>query len=170
MKVMQLNETGHFVGIEEADESPLERGVFLIPAGCIEAPDPDPPAGSRARWTGAGWVYEPLPAGVEDGAETPAADPDPGPEEILAGVARAVRAHLDAAARALRYDSIASAVSYADEPAVPQYQAEGRAFRSWRSLVWERCYELLAEVEAGTRAPMTAEAVIAELPVLQLGP
>lgn len=50
---------------------------------------------------------------------------------------RAVQRHLDAQARALGYDGIAAAVSYADEPAVARYQAEGQALRSWRSRVWE---------------------------------
>lgn len=79
MKVMQLNETGHFVGIEEADESPLERGVFLIPAGCIEAPDPDPPAGSRARWTGAGWSMSRCPSACRTGRRPPRPTPIPAP-------------------------------------------------------------------------------------------
>lgn len=49
---------------------------------------------------------------------------------------RAVQRNLDAQARALGYDDIAAAISYADEPAVASYQLEGRALRAWRSKVW----------------------------------
>ncbi|MBH2008282.1 MAG: hypothetical protein I8H71_01145 [Xanthomonadaceae bacterium] len=56
----------------------------------------------------------------------------------------AVRARLqrvmDDAARALGYDDIKTAITYADEPAVPKFQAEGQALRAWRSLVWAACY------------------------------
>lgn len=92
----------------------------------------------------------------------------PTPEQIIASITAAVQAHMDAAARAAGYENIRSAVTYADEPAVPRFQAEGRAFRAWRSLVWARCYELLDEVKAGTRPAMTADEVIAELPALEL--
>lgn len=94
--------------------------------------------------------------------------PPPTPEQVIASIAAAVQAHLDAAAIAAGYENIRSAVTYADEPAVPRFQAEGRAFRAWRSLVWARCYELLDEVKAGEREPMTAEQVIALLPALEL--
>jgi len=89
-------------------------------------------------------------------------------EAQIAAVVSAVQAHMDAAAKDAGYDDVKSAVTYADEPAVPRFQAEGRAFRAWRSLVWAKCYELLDAVQAGTRPPMTAEQVIAELPALNL--
>lgn len=47
---------------------------------------------------------------------------------------------MDDAARALGYDDIKTAITYADEPAVPKFQAEGQALRAWRSLVWDACY------------------------------
>lgn len=34
--VYQLNENNILTGVEHADESPLEPGVFLIPAGCVD--------------------------------------------------------------------------------------------------------------------------------------
>jgi hypothetical protein len=80
----------------------------------------------------------------------------------------AVQAHMDAAARQLGYDDIKSAVTYADEPAVLQFQLEGRAFRAWRSLVWQYCYAQLDAVLAGTRTVPTPEQLIDELPPLVL--
>lgn len=75
---------------------------------------------------------------------------------------------LDAAARAIGYDSIAVAVTYADEPAVPRYQAEGRAFRACRSLTWAQFYALRDEVVAGTRPVPTVEELPGLLPALVL--
>lgn len=94
--------------------------------------------------------------------------PQPTPEQILSSIAAAVQAHMDAAAQAAGYDDVKSAVTYAEEPAVPKFQNEGRAFRAWRSRVWALCYQLLAEVQAGSRPPLTAEEVIAQLPPLEL--
>ena len=79
-----------------------------------------------------------------------------------------VQAHMDSQARALNYDDIKTAVTYANEPAVPKFQAEGLAFREWRSLCWAHCYAVLAEVTAGNRAIPTAPELIAELPPLVL--
>lgn len=92
----------------------------------------------------------------------------PTDEQIRAATVALVQAHLDAAARELRYDSIESAITYADEPVVPKFQAEGQAFRTWRSLVWAKCYAILDEVNAGTRAIPTDDELIAALPVLSL--
>lgn len=94
-------------------------------------------------------------------------DPPPLTDEQVAGnLSDAVQRFLDAAARARGYDDIRSAVTYADEPAVPKFQAEGQAFRAWRSLVWARCYEVLDEVESGARAVPTDSELISLLPGL----
>ena len=81
---------------------------------------------------------------------------------------QAVQAKLNEAAIAARYDSIATAVSYAEEPAVPKFQNDGIAFRAWRSLVWAYAYEQLALVLAGGREQPTVEAFLLELPALVL--
>lgn len=96
-------------------------------------------------------------------------EPDPvpqTPDQIKAALAGSVQNHLDVAARSRGYDSILSAVTYADEYSVKIFQKEGQAFRLWRSLVWEKCYAILAEVIAGTREIPGADALIAELPPL----
>lgn len=62
MKVVQLDKDGYFIGFSEAEESPLEPGVYLYPAGTISAgaPDKDKLAedNTRARWLKSKWVYE----------------------------------------------------------------------------------------------------------------
>ena len=95
--------------------------------------------------------------------------PEPTKEEIEANVQSqltdAVQRLLDSKARELLYDSCLSVCSYIDT-GVAKFDAEGRAFRAWRSAVWAKGYEILAQVQAGQRAIPTEEQLIAELPKL----
>lgn len=118
---------------------------LLPPAGAVEVPAP--PADDRQVWTGS--EYAPV-------ARQPA------------DYTVAVQNALDAAAFAAGYDDIKSAVTYADEPSVPSFQAEGQAFRLWRSLCWQYCIDQHALVMTGQRTAPTVEELIAELPALVL--
>ena len=191
--------TGVLVSAADADESPLEPGVYLIPAFATDIEPPQCAAGRVAVFSGEAWAvvsdvrgtwydasHQPVEIhGVSDDVLGLTRSAPPGAAYDLVGagwvlnvqrdaehvkqqLSALVQAHLDAAAQARGYDSIVSAVTYADEPAVPAFQAEGRAFRAWRSLVWARCYQLAAEVQAGTRAVPAPEALIALLPALVL--
>lgn len=80
----------------------------------------------------------------------------------------AIQQHLDAAAVAAGYDDIKTAVTYAEEPAVPKFQTEGQAFRAWRSLVWQYGYAQLDAILAGERERPPIGEFIAELPELVL--
>jgi hypothetical protein len=93
--------------------------------------------------------------------------PDPyiPPQATQATLSAAVQAHLDATARARSYDSALSCVSYINST-VTTYQAEAAAMRDWRDAVWLRCYELLAEVQAGTRPIPTEQQLLALLPAI----
>ena len=73
----------------------------------------------------------------------------------------AVQNMLDNAAKAKNYDSILSACSYAAYP--NPFQAEGQEFVAWRGAVWAKCYEILGEVEAGTRPAPTVPELLAEI-------
>ena len=55
--VSQLDPDGYFVGATVADESPLEPGVFLMPAGALDVAPPVIPDNHVARWVGE-WVFE----------------------------------------------------------------------------------------------------------------
>ncbi|MBT0961670.1 hypothetical protein [Denitromonas iodatirespirans] len=159
-------DSGEFIGVSIADPSPLEPGTYLIPAFATSAPPPEPELGKIAAWVGGAWRLDPAPA-----PQPPIEPPEPTEpteEEIIAELAAAVQSHLDTAARAVGYDSIASAVTYAEEPAVAKFQAEGRTFRAWRSLVWEACYQIMADVQSNARPIPSAAELIAELPALVL--
>lgn len=93
--------------------------------------------------------------------------PPPTAEQIMARLEARVQRWLDGQARALGYDDIKSAVSYAEEPAVPKFQQEGQALRRLRSLAWARCYEIMDQVKAGQRPVPTEEELIAELEALK---
>ncbi|EJO31664.1 hypothetical protein [Achromobacter marplatensis] len=75
-----------------------------------------------------------------------------------------VQHHMDVRARQSIYDDLKTAISYADEPASPQYQAEGRAFRAWRSRVWEAFYRIRADIASGATPPLSDKALIESLP------
>ena len=97
------------------------------------------------------------------------ADPSlPTTAELLASITADLQDHLEQTAKAYGYDSIYTAVSYADEPAVPKFQLEGKAFRAWRSLFWDSANAIRAAVESGTRPVPTLAELLAELPEFQL--
>jgi hypothetical protein len=114
------------------------------------------------------WVSETLEGSVRTIVNTPK-DAAAVAEIVKAALITAVQSHLDADAQELGYDDIKTAATYAGEPAVPRFQNEGIALRSWRSLVWEHCHVVMNAVTAGERAVPTAAELIAELPVLQMG-
>jgi hypothetical protein len=78
-----------------------------------------------------------------------------------------VQQHMDMAAQALGYDDIRSAVSYADEPSIPQFQTEGIKFRKWRSLIWATCYQLLEQYNNDELELSAPEDIIPLLPLLE---
>lgn len=53
--VYQMDHLGLFVGSLEARESPLEPGVYLIPAGCVEVEPPAPTEYQVAIWSDGAW-------------------------------------------------------------------------------------------------------------------
>lgn len=75
----------------------------------------------------------------------------------------AVSAFIDAKARSFGFDSIVTAVTYADEPADPRNQSYGVALRAWRSRCWKKGRETLATWRGGGAEP-TVEELIASLP------
>lgn len=62
--VYQCDHAGLYTGETTADESPLEPGVYIRPAGCVDiAPPAEWPAEKWPRWNGAAWdlVVKPKP-------------------------------------------------------------------------------------------------------------
>lgn len=55
-------DSGEYMGTGVADPSPLEPGVWLIPANATQVIPPLPTAGKVRRWSGAEWVLENAPA------------------------------------------------------------------------------------------------------------
>lgn len=91
-------------------------------------------------------------------------------EQIILVFKKAIQRHMDEVAITLGYDDIKAAITYAEEPAVPKFQAEGRALRAWRSLVWSYGYEQIDAVQSGERPLPDLEDLIAELPALVMPP
>jgi hypothetical protein len=59
--VVQLDRQGYFMGTTIADQSPLEPGVYLMPAGTIDVALPVIPDNHCARWVHNRWTFELLP-------------------------------------------------------------------------------------------------------------
>jgi hypothetical protein len=89
------------------------------------------------------------------------------PQELQAEVVMAVQNRLDDFARTRSYDSILSAATYATS-AVPQFATEGQYALQARDATWAKLYQMLAEVQGGTRPIPTGFADIeGELPALE---
>ena len=92
---------------------------------------------------------------------------EPTPEDIQKTLTEKVQSYLDDEAKKLNYDSCLSVCSYV-ETGVKKFDEEGAAFRAWRSAVWAKGYEIVAEVKAGKRDVPTEEELFAELPSLSI--
>lgn len=75
----------------------------------------------------------------------------------------AVQRYLDETAQERNYDSILSLCTYASSGHA-RFSAEAKAGVKWRDDVWAKCYEMLAEVEAGTRPTPTEAELLSALP------
>ncbi len=53
--VYQTDHLGIFIGTTRADPSPLEPDTWLLPAGCVEVPPPEPAEHQAALWDGQAW-------------------------------------------------------------------------------------------------------------------
>jgi hypothetical protein len=154
MILYQWDASGLFVGQQDVDEE------GALPQRSTPTKPPKLTGTQVARWNGQGW---------EKLAKAP--DPDPVQEPVEAVIARyegAVQNQLDSAAKARGYDSLFTAISYAEEPAVPRFQADGQAFRRWRSLVWDYAHTEMNAVLMGEKPRPELDTFLAGLPTLDL--
>ncbi len=100
------------------------------------------------------------------------ANPPEGPATVISAPQRiatllaAVDLWLNAGAALRRYSSIVTAALRAGYPG--PFHAEGIAYATWMDATYARCYEILAQWEAGEIEEPTAAELIAMLPLLEL--
>ena len=86
--------------------------------------------------------------------------------DIIAGYTQQVQSYLDTTAQTRGYDGILSLCTYVTSTNTT-FAKEGQIGVVWRDAVWSKCYEILAEVQAGTREAPTD--IIGELPIINWG-
>ena len=65
-KVYQTDHMGFYCGTTDADESPMEPGIYLMPAGAVEAAPPSEwPEDKWPRWNGSAWILASKPKSVQ---------------------------------------------------------------------------------------------------------
>lgn len=152
--------SGRYTTPGVADPDQLAEGEWLIPAFATADEPPPAPEGMFAAFIGGAWALLPEP----EPEEPPEPEPET-PEQTKARLSRVLQALLDTTAQAQDFDNIFTAVTYADEPAVPRFQIQGSALRAWRSLVWATGYAVMDAVMAGERPIPTEAELLAEMPV-----
>jgi hypothetical protein len=92
--------------------------------------------------------------------------PVPTPEQIQDEIMTATQQRLDTFAKTRLYDGVLSLCTYATSPN-PKFQAEGQYGVEARDATWATLYEIMEEVQAGTRPMPSGYADIeSELPPL----
>jgi hypothetical protein len=103
---------------------------------------------------------------AEQEAAAIAADQQANAQRIQNEIVAATQQRLDDFAKTRNYDGVLSLCTYASSPN-PKFQAEGQYGVEARDATWTKLYEILAEVEAGTRPMPSGYADIEpELPPL----
>jgi hypothetical protein len=132
-----------------------------LPDDAVEVSQEDYRAFVEARNDGTKVVL-----GDESGKPYLADAPPPSPEQIKTMIVDAVQRRLDDFAKTRAYDGILSAATYATST-VPNFATEGQYAVEVRDATWSKLYQILAEVEAGTRPiPAGYADIEPELPVL----
>lgn len=156
MYISKIREDGVFDGLIEVPD-----GTAVIPMGHSFSIPPKIPTGKHAIMSG-GWK-------VIDG-EKPIWPPEPSPEEVqkrlYEEIVNQTQKRLDDFAKTKDYDNILSACSYATSMN-EKYGVEGRYCLLIREQTWDKLYQILGEVQGGTRSmPAGYMEIESELPVL----
>lgn len=186
--------TGEYLGTEQAFLDPLEtelqgKDIFLLPANATFTAPMVVKEGYTQVYKDDVWNYVEDNRGKqywlpEDEYGTPAREmkelgalpvnaifeaPEKPPEtaeEIQKRLTDGVQNWMDSKVQERNYDNVHTCVgTYLYSP-IEKFRLEAEAVRDWVSYVWAKCYEILAQVEAGERDIPTLEEVIAELPEL----
>lgn len=148
------------IQLTKADKSP--SGRYNIPYGSTSIAPPEAKEGYTRAFTGDAWEYQEIPKAPE-----PTPEAEPTHEEKVAQYTAAVQAYMDETVRQRGYDNIHTACTYASSTD-ETFAKEGAACLVWRDRVWRKCYEILAQIEAGEREePQGVEEIIAELPAVE---
>lgn len=91
--------TGGFLGVDFAQESPLEPGIFLLPAGTTFVEPPQVSEGQQAVWLGDSWEVQDILAPEPLGSVNPSSTQTPeatttAPQPLTWGTIRAERNQL----------------------------------------------------------------------------
>ena len=144
-----------YVGAYEAQESPLEPGVFIKPIHSLEDPLPETKEGDIIYFDGVGgWLVRNTPTPTQE-------------QKLDIEIERrflAVRQHMTATAKASpeRFNSIAEAKSYVGTKNPLSTVSE--AFQVWAAEVHTAAIKILNDVIAGKRPLPEISALINELP------
>lgn len=104
---------------------------------------------------------------LKDGEWTAPAVPERTTEEIRNVIVQQTQQRLDDFAKTRNYDGILSLATYATSTNA-KFQDEGQYGVTARDATWAKLYEIMAEVEAGTRPmPGSFEDIEPELPKLE---
>lgn len=151
--------TGAYVGTVYADPDPMQPGEWLYPAFTTHKEPPPFVAGKRAVFNRESDAWEQQDAPVAP--VHPVSTLTPEDEAELLRIA--VRSSANAVAVGYGFDGIDEAVSYAEEPAVLQFQIQGRALRAWRSRLWLAVDQLLLRIAAGEVPMPTSDPALLEM-------
>lgn len=78
MKIYHYHpDTGIYLGTGKADESPLEPGVWLIPASATTIDPPEPVDDFVITWANQGWELQPISEPEPEPTETTSTEVNP---------------------------------------------------------------------------------------------
>jgi hypothetical protein len=137
--VLVVGQPEHDRNTHKAVEGAPVRERRRNPDGTFVADDPATPESEAWRWVQT-WVVVPLTA--EEMQQQSA--------QLQASIVAATQQRLDDFARTRNYDGILSAATYATST-VPTFAAEGQYAVQARDATWASLYQIMAEVQAGTR-------------------
>lgn len=161
-----------------ADESPLEKGVYLIPAHATDvpplstgpretcvfrdgAPKIVPDWRGHAYWLADGSRHEITEPGISPPADALDQEPPPPPEQLRPRYESAANRRIRAELTARGYDSEAQLAHYAARTG-HRYQKEAKALQAWIVAVWD-AWEALTDDDLNAD-PDAPAAWAAELP------
>lgn len=127
--------TSAYLWASDADEDQMSPGSYLVPAFATTIRPQAAKSGYHAFFVATKNVWEVRK--VEAASAEPASTVKALTlTEQVAALRVQLTTYVNSVAQSVGFESIAEAVTYADEDAVPSYQTLGKALRAWRSQFW----------------------------------